>query len=78
LNAALQELEANSSRLKREDILASFFNKFEVLFEIFANQGIFVSLYPPFLLAIWAYAHVDVQGFFLLLILFLCDKFPLS
>lgn len=39
LNAALQELEANSSRLKREDILASFFNKFEVLFEIFANQG---------------------------------------
>ncbi|KAM0843071.1 hypothetical protein ACQ4PT_057959 [Festuca glaucescens] len=39
LNAALQGLEANSSRLKREDILASFFNKFEVLFEIFANQG---------------------------------------
>jgi hypothetical protein len=78
LNAALQELEANSSRLKREDILASFFNKFEVLFEIFANQGIFVSLYTPFLLAIWAYAHVDVQGFFLLLILLLCDKFPLS
>ncbi|KAK1615222.1 hypothetical protein QYE76_020739 [Lolium multiflorum] len=39
LNAALQELEANASRLKREDILASFFNKFEVLFDIFANQG---------------------------------------
>uniref|UniRef100_A0ACD5V768 Uncharacterized protein n=1 Tax=Avena sativa TaxID=4498 RepID=A0ACD5V768_AVESA len=39
LNAALQELEANSPRLTREDILASFFNKFEVLFEIFSNQG---------------------------------------
>uniref|UniRef100_M8B9E8 Biotin--protein ligase n=1 Tax=Aegilops tauschii TaxID=37682 RepID=M8B9E8_AEGTA len=39
LNAALQELKANSPRLKREDILASFFNKFEVLFDIFSNQG---------------------------------------
>uniref|UniRef100_A0ACD5Z884 Uncharacterized protein n=1 Tax=Avena sativa TaxID=4498 RepID=A0ACD5Z884_AVESA len=39
LNAALQELEANSPRLTREDIIATFFNKFEVLFEIFSNQG---------------------------------------
>uniref|UniRef100_A0A0E0JVZ5 BPL/LPL catalytic domain-containing protein n=1 Tax=Oryza punctata TaxID=4537 RepID=A0A0E0JVZ5_ORYPU len=39
LNAALKEMKANSSTLKREDILASFFNKFEVLFEIFTNEG---------------------------------------
>ncbi|KQJ93497.1 biotin--protein ligase 2 [Brachypodium distachyon] len=39
LNAALQELTVNSPGLKREDILASFFNKLEVLFEIFSNQG---------------------------------------
>ncbi|KAF0919466.1 hypothetical protein E2562_029467 [Oryza meyeriana var. granulata] len=39
LNAALKELKANSPTLKREDILASFFNKFEVLFEIFSNEG---------------------------------------
>ncbi|EMS48709.1 Biotin--protein ligase [Triticum urartu] len=39
LNAALQELKANSPRLKREDVLASFFNKFEILFDIFSNQG---------------------------------------
>lgn len=44
LNAALQELKANSPRLKREDILASFFNKFEVLFDIFSNQGKFMSI----------------------------------
>jgi len=28
-----------SPRLKREDVLAYFFNKFENLFEIFSNQG---------------------------------------
>ncbi|XP_062224007.1 biotin--protein ligase 2-like [Phragmites australis] len=39
LNAGLQEIKANSPRLKREDIIASFFNKFEILFEIFSNQG---------------------------------------
>ncbi|KAL5212733.1 hypothetical protein ABZP36_023580 [Zizania latifolia] len=39
LNAALQEMKANSPKLKQEDILASFFNKFEVLFDIFSNQG---------------------------------------
>ncbi|XP_006648346.2 biotin--protein ligase 2 [Oryza brachyantha] len=39
LNAALKEMKANSPTLKREDILASFFNKFEVLFEIFSNEG---------------------------------------
>jgi biotin--protein ligase len=45
LNAALQELKANLPRLTREDILASFFNKFEALFEIFSNQGIFVLIF---------------------------------
>uniref|UniRef100_A0A0D9VCL1 BPL/LPL catalytic domain-containing protein n=1 Tax=Leersia perrieri TaxID=77586 RepID=A0A0D9VCL1_9ORYZ len=39
LNAALKELKVNSPMLTREDILASFFNKFEVLFEIFSNEG---------------------------------------
>ncbi|KAL5206952.1 hypothetical protein ABZP36_031387 [Zizania latifolia] len=39
LNAALQEMKVNSPKLKHEDILSSFFNKFEVLFEIFSNQG---------------------------------------
>nr|CAD1834589.1 unnamed protein product [Ananas comosus var. bracteatus] len=38
LNAVLQE-KTSSHRLKREDILASFFNKFENLFEIFSDQG---------------------------------------
>ncbi|CAD6247970.1 unnamed protein product [Miscanthus lutarioriparius] len=39
LNAALQEANPTSPILKREDILAYFFNKFENLFEIFLNQG---------------------------------------
>ncbi|RCV05344.1 hypothetical protein SETIT_1G076200v2 [Setaria italica] len=39
LNAALQEANVISPRLKREDILAYFFNKFENLFEVFSNQG---------------------------------------
>ncbi|KAL6629894.1 hypothetical protein ACP70R_029659 [Stipagrostis hirtigluma subsp. patula] len=39
LNAGLQEIKADSPRLKREEIMASFFNKFENLFEIFSNQG---------------------------------------
>lgn len=38
LNAVLQE-KTSSHRLKREDILASFFDKFENLFEIFSDQG---------------------------------------
>ncbi|CAN6237237.1 unnamed protein product [Urochloa humidicola] len=39
LNAALQKPNVISPKLKREDILAYFFNKFENLFEIFSNQG---------------------------------------
>ncbi|KQK03484.2 hypothetical protein BRADI_2g08160v3 [Brachypodium distachyon] len=39
LNAALRKVNADSPGLKQEDILASFFNKFEDLFEIFTNQG---------------------------------------
>ncbi|KAL6888722.1 hypothetical protein ACP4OV_009748 [Aristida adscensionis] len=39
LNAGLQEIKLDSRRLNREDIMASFFNKFDVLFEIFINQG---------------------------------------
>ncbi|KAK3152216.1 hypothetical protein QOZ80_2BG0155990 [Eleusine coracana subsp. coracana] len=39
LNAGLQAINANSPRLKREDITSFFFNKFEILFEIFSNKG---------------------------------------
>ncbi|XP_073009596.1 biotin--protein ligase 2-like isoform X1 [Typha latifolia] len=39
LNAALQEVKSTSHGLKREEILAYFFNKFENLLEIFLNQG---------------------------------------
>ena len=52
LNAALQQANAISPRLKREDVLAYFFNKFENLFEIFSNQGIF----SPFC-SLWPCAH---------------------
>uniref|UniRef100_A0A0A9D9F7 BPL/LPL catalytic domain-containing protein n=1 Tax=Arundo donax TaxID=35708 RepID=A0A0A9D9F7_ARUDO len=39
LNAGLQEIKASLPRLKREGIMAFFFNKFEILFDIFSNQG---------------------------------------
>lgn len=38
LNSVLHRLNA-SNQLKREDILAAFFNRFEALFDIFLNQG---------------------------------------
>lgn len=39
LNAVLKEINSGSLCLRREDILASFFNKFENLFEVFLDQG---------------------------------------
>lgn len=39
LNAVLQEISTIPHRLTREDILASFFNKFEELFRVFLNKG---------------------------------------
>ena len=48
LNAALQEANPTSPILKREDILAYFFNKFENLFEIFLNQGTLDFISPIF------------------------------
>ncbi|URE36884.1 Biotin/lipoate A/B protein ligase family [Musa troglodytarum] len=39
LNAALREINSGSLCLRREDILALFFNKFENLFEVFLDQG---------------------------------------
>lgn len=49
LNAALKEANAISPVLKKEDILAYFFNKFENLFEIFSNQGnLDFVFYPHF------------------------------
>jgi biotin-(acetyl-CoA carboxylase) ligase len=48
LNAALQEANHTSPILKREDILAYFFNKFENLFEVFLNHGTSDFISPIF------------------------------
>ncbi len=45
LNAVLQKLTSVSYQLRREDILAAFFNKFENLFDLFINKG---ELLSPF------------------------------
>lgn len=42
LNAVLQEINPSSLRLSREEVLASFFNKFETLLEIFLTEGKFL------------------------------------
>ncbi|XVF64634.1 hypothetical protein PTKIN_Ptkin09bG0183700 [Pterospermum kingtungense] len=39
LNAALKELSSTTNEFRKEDIMASFFNKFEMLYDIFINQG---------------------------------------
>ncbi|OVA08013.1 Biotin protein ligase [Macleaya cordata] len=39
LNAVLRGLTSVAFQLKREEILAAFFNRFEILFDIFLNQG---------------------------------------
>ncbi|KAH7654433.1 Biotin--[methylcrotonoyl-CoA-carboxylase] ligase protein [Dioscorea alata] len=39
LNAALKEMIPDSGQIKREDLVAAFFNKFENLFEVFLGQG---------------------------------------
>ncbi|CAM8877775.1 unnamed protein product [Rhodiola kirilowii] len=39
LNSVLQELTSGASQLKREELVAAFFNQFEVLFQLFSNQG---------------------------------------
>ncbi|KDP32755.1 hypothetical protein JCGZ_12047 [Jatropha curcas] len=39
LNAVLRELSTAADRLRREDIVAAFFNKYENLFDLFINQG---------------------------------------
>ncbi|KAM1013913.1 hypothetical protein TB2_043810 [Malus domestica] len=39
LNAFLRELSVTTYRFTREDVLATFFNKFEMLYEVFINQG---------------------------------------
>ncbi|XWS23797.1 hypothetical protein CRYUN_Cryun28dG0046300 [Craigia yunnanensis] len=39
LNAVLKALSTTSNEFRREDILAAFFNKFEMLNDIFINQG---------------------------------------
>ncbi|EOY16192.1 Holocarboxylase synthase 1 isoform 3 [Theobroma cacao] len=38
LNAVLKELSTTSNKFRREDIMAAFFNKFEMLYDIFLNQ----------------------------------------
>ncbi|KAJ3679336.1 hypothetical protein LUZ60_017347 [Juncus effusus] len=42
LNAVIRKMNPNSVKLEREEILATFFNKFEDLFDIFVNQGFHV------------------------------------
>ncbi|CAN6542616.1 unnamed protein product [Malus baccata var. baccata] len=39
LNAFLRELSVTTYKFRREDVLAAFFNKFEMLYEVFINQG---------------------------------------
>ncbi|XP_011626364.1 biotin--protein ligase 2 isoform X1 [Amborella trichopoda] len=39
LNAVLQKLTSGAQCLRREHILAAFFERFEVLFDVFINQG---------------------------------------
>ncbi|XP_015577164.2 biotin--protein ligase 1, chloroplastic isoform X2 [Ricinus communis] len=40
LNAVLRELSPAASQLRREEILAAFFNKFESLYDLLINQGL--------------------------------------
>ncbi|TYH72443.1 hypothetical protein ES332_D05G255700v1 [Gossypium tomentosum] len=39
LNTVLKELSTTPNEFRREDITAAFFNKFEMLYDIFINQG---------------------------------------
>lgn len=39
LNATLKRVNPLSRELKREDIIAAFFNKFENLYDVFLKQG---------------------------------------
>lgn len=39
LNALLQKLGCAAHHLKREEIMAAFFNKFESFYDIFISQG---------------------------------------
>ncbi|KAF2291442.1 hypothetical protein GH714_024194 [Hevea brasiliensis] len=39
LNAIIRELSAAAFQLRREEIIAAFFNKFENLYDLFINQG---------------------------------------
>lgn len=47
LNAVLKELSTTSNEFRREDIMAAFFNKFEMLYEIFINQGESIFWFSP-------------------------------
>lgn len=39
LNTVLKELSTTPNEFRREDMMAAFFNKFEMLYDIFINQG---------------------------------------
>ncbi|KAK6939824.1 Biotinyl protein ligase (BPL) and lipoyl protein ligase (LPL), catalytic domain, partial [Dillenia turbinata] len=39
LNAVLRELTSVTCQLRREDIIAAFFNQFEILFDLFQSKG---------------------------------------
>lgn len=44
LNAVLQELISTQHKIKREEFLSAFFNKFEDYFETFLTQGTCVCI----------------------------------
>lgn len=53
LNAALKEMISDSGQIKREDLVAAFFNKFENLFEVFSGQGMSAACFAPVLFHWW-------------------------
>lgn len=44
LNAVLQELSSVPCKLRREEILAAFFKRFEIFFDVLLNQGAMYKL----------------------------------
>ena len=44
LNEALTDLSSTPYKFRKEDILAFFFNKFERLYDVFINQGIYMPI----------------------------------
>lgn len=39
LNAVLRKLSDSTCQFRREDVIAAFLNKFEILYDVFTKQG---------------------------------------